>query len=172
MAQVAVLLAFFGPRSPSSGAVAAVVQAQAALWLGLTPLVVLLLSESSLLVVPANLLTVPIMTLVTVPSLFLGVGIGMLQMFAPQMESIAALCTLLLGVADFSLELIDVLLNALISALPPQSSSIGFNNVPTVLVALLGGLMLLLPLAAYFPRGCGLCLATLANKCGIHGSTR
>ena len=150
---VAVLLAFFGPRSPSSGTVAAVVQAQAALWLGLTPLVVLLLSESSLLVVPANLLTVPIMTLVTVPTLFLGVGIGMLQMFAPQMESIAALCTLLLGVADFSLELIDVLLNALISALPPQSSSIGFNNVPTVLVALLGGLMLLLPLAAYFRVG-------------------
>ena len=29
---VAVLLAFFGPRSPSSGTVAAVVQAQAALW--------------------------------------------------------------------------------------------------------------------------------------------
>ena len=88
---------------------------------------VLLLSESPLLVVPSNLLTVPIMTLVTVPTLFLGVGIGMLQMFAPQMESIAALCSFFLGVAGFSLELIDVLLNALVSALPPQSSSIGFN---------------------------------------------
>ena len=74
-------------------------------------------------------------------------------MFAPQMESIAALYSLLLGVADFSLELIDVLLNALISALPPQSSSIGFNNIPTVFVALLGGLMLLAPFAANFRVG-------------------
>ena len=150
---VAVLIAFFAPRSPASGSVASVIQAQGALWLGLTPLVILLLAESSLLVVPANLLTVPIMTLVTVPTLFVGLGIGFMQSIFPEAEGLGWLCTVALRVADFSLALIDVLLNALLNTLPQRSSSIGYVSVATAVVALLGGLMLLLPLSLYFRAG-------------------
>ena len=150
---VAVLIAFFGPRSPSSGTVASVIQAQGALWLGLTPLVVLLLAESSLLVVPANLLTVPIMTLVTVPTLFLGLGMGFMQSIFPEAENLGWLCSFALRAADFSLALIDVLLNALLNTLPQRSSSIGYVSVVIAVVALIGGLTLLLPLSPYFRAG-------------------
>ena len=129
------------------------IQAQGALWLGLTPLVILLLAESSLLVVPANLLTVPIMTLVTVPTLFVGLGIGFMQSIFPEAEGLGWLCTVVLRVADFSLALIDALLNALLNTLPQRSSSIGYVSVATAVVALLGGLMLLLPLSLYFRAG-------------------
>lgn len=114
---------------------------------------VLLLAESSLLVVPANLLTVPIMTLVTVPTLFLGLGMGFVQSIFPEAENLGSLFSFALRAADFSLALIDVLLNTLLNTLPQRSPSIGYVIVVTAVVALIGGLMLLLPLSPYFPAG-------------------
>ena len=63
---VAALVCFFSTRHPACSAVSALVQAQIVLSLGLSPLLVLLLGEASLLSMPANFLTVPIVTLVTV----------------------------------------------------------------------------------------------------------
>ena len=78
--------------------------------------------------------------------------LGLCRIF-PEAESLGWLCTFALRTADFSLALTDVLLDALLNTLPQRSSSIGYVSGVTAVVALLGGLMLLLPLSLYFRAG-------------------
>jgi competence protein ComEC len=146
---VAALVGFFSARHPAGGAVSALVQAQIVLSLGLSPLLVLLLGEASLLSMPANFVTVPIVTLVTVPMLFCGVALGLLPHWLSVSSVISYLSALTLQVADFSLALVDVLLTALLHSVPQHSASVGYVGVWTAMAALAGGVSLLMPLSVY-----------------------
>lgn len=146
---VAALVGFFSARHPVCGTVSALVQAQIVLSLGLSPLLVLLLGEASLLSMPANFLTVPIVTLVTVPMLFSGLALGLLPHWLPASSAIQSLSTLTLQVADFSLALVDVLLTALLHSVPQHSASVGYVGVCTAIAALVGGIAVLMPLSIH-----------------------
>jgi competence protein ComEC len=146
---VAALVGFFSARHPVCGTVSALVQAQIVLSLGLSPLLVLLLGEASLLSMPANFLTVPIVTLVTVPMLFSGLALGLLPHWLPASSAIQSLSTLTLRVADFSLALVDVLLTALLHSLPQHSASVGYVGVCTAIAALVGRIAVLMPLSIH-----------------------
>lgn len=146
---VAALVGFFSARHPACGAISALVQAQIVLSLGLSPLLVLLVGETSLLSMPANFLTVPIVTLVTVPTLFTGLALSVLSYGLPVSSALQSLATLTLQIADFSLALVDVLLTALLHSVPQHSASVGYVGVWTALAALIGGVAVLMPLSIY-----------------------
>ena len=146
---VAALVGYFYPRRPAGGSVSALVQAQLVLSLGLSPLLVLLLGEASLLSMPANFLTVPIVTLVTVPFLFFGVILGLLPQWLLASAAVQGLSALTLRVADFSLALVDILLAALLHSVPEHSASVGYVGTWTALVAAVGGVAVLMPLSTY-----------------------
>ena len=146
---VAALVGYFYSRRPVAGPVSALVQAQMVLSLGLSPVLVLLLGEASLLSMPANFLTVPIVTLVTVPFLFMGVILGLLPSWLGASAAVQALSAVALRVADFSLALVDILLAALLHSVPEHSASVGYVGTLTALVATLGGVAVLMPLGTY-----------------------
>lgn len=146
---VAALVCFFSTRHPACSAVSALVQAQIVLSLGLSPLLVLLLGEASLLSMPANFLTVPIVTLVTVPTLFLGLGLAMLAFWLPALSAVQNLSELTLQVADFSLALVDVLLTALLESVPQHSVSVGYVGVWAAITGLVGDIAVLMPVSIH-----------------------
>ena len=110
---VAVLLDFFFPRRIRAGSMASRLQIQGVLWLRLSPLLLLLLSEAALDSVLANLLTVPIVTLITVPALSIGIALAFLGGWFSHCVSDS-----LLHATDFSFVLVDVLLNTLVDQYP------------------------------------------------------
>ena len=114
-----------------------------------SPLLVLLLGEASLLSMPANFLTVPIVTLVTVPTLFLGLGLAMLAFWLPALSAVQNLSELTLQVADFSLALVDVLLTALLESVPQHSVSVGYVGVWAAITGLVGGIAVLMPVSIH-----------------------
>ncbi|NCF45036.1 MAG: DNA internalization-related competence protein ComEC/Rec2 [Proteobacteria bacterium] len=153
---VAVLLGFFYPRRPRAGSVASLLQVQGVLWLGLSPLLVLLLGEVAVGSMLANLLTVPIVTLVTVPALFIGTALAFLGGSLSHGASDG-----LLHAADFSLVLVDVLLNMLLDQMPARSATVGYVPIATGFAALLAGFVVLLPLSVYARLGAALAVLTL-----------
>jgi competence protein ComEC len=160
---VVVLLGFFYPRRPRAGSIASLLQVQGVLWLGLSPLLVLLLSEVALGSVLANLLTVPIVTLITVPALFIGIALVFLGGWFSHGVSDS-----LLHAADFSLVLVDVLLNTLLDQVPARSATVGYVPVVTGFVALLAGFVVLLPLSVYARVGAAVAALTLTLQTPAH----
>lgn len=159
---VSVLLAFFSPRHPAAGPIGSTIQAQGVLCLGLSPLVVLVVNEASLLSMPANFLVVPIVTLITVPFLFLGIFFEVLQsVLQPESALFSALAFDLLRGADFSLTLSDVLLDALLQSVERRSTSFGYVSTITGILAMIAGLVLLLPLKTYARVGAGCMLLSV-----------
>ena len=98
---------------------------------------------------PANFLTVPIVTLVTVPTLFLGLGLAMLAFRLPALSAVQNLSELTLQVADFSLALVDVLLTALLESVPQHSVSVGYVGVWAAITGLVGGIAVLMPVSIH-----------------------
>jgi competence protein ComEC len=136
--------------------------AQVVLFVGLTPLTALVIGEAALVALPGNYLAVPILTLVTVPCLFLGLGfhgISDLISGAPNFL-LLWIASSMLHVADFSILLIETLLTALLEIVPDRSISVGFASPHASAFALISGLILLLPLPSYVRIGaCGGLLA-------------
>ena len=110
---VAVLLGFFYPRRPRASSMAPRLQVQGVLWLGLSPLSLLLLSEVALGSVLANFLTVPIVTRTIFLALVIGIALPFLGGWFSHCASDS-----LLHAADFSLVSVDVLLNMLLNQVP------------------------------------------------------
>lgn len=160
---VAVLLFFFLPRRSATSALSGTILAQVVLFIGLSPLAVLVIGQSALVALPGNYLAVPILTLVTVPCLFLGLGIHAISDVWPSALSfvLASIANPILHVADFSVLLIETLLTALLEIVPKRSVSIGFVSIETVSVGLVSGLILLLPVSAYVRLGAGVGLLVL-----------
>ena len=114
---VAGLIWAFSPRSKSVGPVFGFLLAQVAIFLWLTHLLGILVGEVSLLSIPANLLALPIITVVTLPALILGLS---LYFVAPD------LAIWLLYLADFSIALIYAWLAGLQSVVPEYSRTFGY----------------------------------------------
>lgn len=159
---VAVLLFFFLPRRPATPRLSGAIFAQMVLFVGLTPLAALVIGEAALVALPGNYMAVPILTLVTVPCLFVGLGIlGISDVIsgAPGIL-LVSIANSMLHVADFSVVLIETLLTALLEIVPKRSVSIGFASPHVSAFALISGLILLLPLSNYVRLGaCGGLLA-------------
>lgn len=159
---VAVLLFFFLPRRPAAPKLSGAILAQVVMFVGLTPLVALVIGEAALVALPGNYLAVPILTLVTVPCLFLGLvfhGIGDVISGAPT-SVLPWIASSILHVADFSVVLIEILLTALLELVPNRSVSIGFVSPQACVFAVVSALILLLPVRNYVRIGaCGGLLA-------------
>ena len=138
--------------------------AQVVLFIGLSPLAVLVIGQSALVALPGNYLAVPILTFGHgVPCLFLGLGIHAISDVWPGALSfvLASIANPILHLADFSVLLIETLLTALLEIVPKRSVSIGFVSIETVSVGLVSGLILLLPVSAYVRLGAGVGLLVL-----------
>jgi competence protein ComEC len=168
---VAVLLFFFLPRRPRASALSGGILVQLVLFIGLSPLAALVVGESALVALPGNYLAVPILTLVTVPCLFIGLGVHAISDVMSGVPSfvLASIANPILHLADFSVLLIETLLIALLDIVPQRSVSIGYVNVETALAALIGGLIALLPLSAYARIGAfsGLLALGLQTSAGV-----
>jgi len=134
---VAGLIWAFSPRSKSVGPVFGFLLAQVAIFLWLTPLLGILVGEVSLLSIPANLLALPIITVVTLPALILGLS---LYFVAPD------LAIWLLYLADFSIALIYAWLAGLQSVVPEYSRTFGYFSLFVALVGFIACLFMFVPI--------------------------
>ena len=135
-AAVAGLLFYFRPRQPTSSWVRGLLACQVVLFLVLVPWLGVTVGEIPLVSPIANVLVVPVMSLVTIP---LGM-VGAMTVKTAFAQSFGHLC--LLG-ADFSLELVLTLLEKLRGSLP----GFGYFDWSSMLLACFGALILLMPVA-------------------------
>lgn len=165
---VVVLLFFFLPRRPAASTLSGAVQAQIVLFLGLSPLTVMVIGESALIAMPGNYLAVPILTLVTIPCLFIGLGLLLIgeSMSGATSFDLVQVAVLVLHVADFSIVLVETLLAAVLETVPKRSASIGYVSLEAAVVVMVSGLILLLPLRAY--ARIGACSGLLALGLQTH----
>jgi competence protein ComEC len=124
---VASLLLYFGPRQPRPSWVSGLLLCQLVLFFGLVPWLGLSAGEIPLISPLANMLVVPVMTLITIP---LGMSGVLLQQF-PGLDVVAHWCLL---VADISLSVVLALLQKLQGTLP----SFGYFSRSTAVVAMFG----------------------------------
>jgi competence protein ComEC len=162
---VAVLLWFYLSRRPGAAYLSGVIQAQGVLFVGLTPVTVQVLGEAALLAMPANYLAVPILTLITMPCLFLGLlALALTSNDSYLLDLIMKpVAQTLLRLADFSVVLIESLLDSLLNSVPLSSASLGYVSAPIAVAAMVSALIVLLPIRAYFRWGacCGLMMIGL-----------
>jgi competence protein ComEC len=134
---VAGLLWAFSPRSNTVGPIVGFLLAQAVVLLWLSPILGLLVGEVSLLALPANLLALPIITLVTLPSLIIGLGLyGILP----------ELGLGFLYLADFSIALIFAWLQGLQAAVPEYNRSFGYFAANIAVVGFIAAVLILAPI--------------------------
>lgn len=127
---VAILLLTLSHRHGRTGRVADLLRAQVALSAGMLPLVSLLTGSLPLTGIPANLLAVPLMSLLVVPAALLG---GLLLTFAP-------------GAAGLALQAADAVLTVVLAWLEwlAQAPSVtASGGAPALLAAQLAALWLL-----------------------------
>tara|TARA_E500000178_G_scaffold182606_1_gene181155 strand:+ start:2484 stop:4541 length:2058 start_codon:yes stop_codon:yes gene_type:complete len=144
---VLALLWFFEPRVKAYSTVGAFVRAQWVLSVAFAPWTALILGQFSVLMLAANLITVPLIMTLTLPALLLAILLYLLDV---------ALAETFFSLADFSLYLFKVVLSALYAQPVPgvQGIETGFLAVPFLLIALGAGLWCTLPLsglARYLP---------------------
>jgi len=135
---VAGLIWAFSPRSNIVGPVFGFLLAQCVIFLWLSPVLGLLVGEVSLLSVPANLLALPIITVITLPMLIIGLG---LYFIAPELG------IGLLQFADFSLALIFAWLQGLQAAVPEYNRSFGYFTFFTGLCGFIAAIYILSPVS-------------------------
>ncbi len=133
-AAVAVLLFFFGQRYPRQTWVRGFVSCQAVLLVGLTPWLGVTAGEVPLISPIANLLVVPLMSLLTIPLAMAG---------ALLLNIVPALGHLLLSIADISLAPVMYLLESL----RDQLGSSGYFAARAALQGMLAGIVLMLPVS-------------------------
>lgn len=134
-AAVASLLYVFSPRDPVFTWTTGLLVCQLVLFLALTPWLGVFVGAVPLVSPLANLLVVPVVTLITIPA-------GMAGLLAGQLSWLASLSQLCLYVADVSLALvIEVLVQ-----LPRAQTSIGFFDFGRAILALLSAVIVLSPM--------------------------
>lgn len=134
-AAVASLLVYFAPRQGALTWVRGLVICQGVLFVGLLPWLGITVGEFPLISPLANLIVVPLMTLVTIPVGITGAVISNIGVF----EGLAHGCLL---IADFSVSVVLVLLKLCRGAAP----SVGYFSVSVGLCAWVAFLIMTLPI--------------------------
>ena len=133
---VAGLIWTFSPRSNIVGPVFSFLLAQSVIFFWLSPLLGVLVGEVSLLSVPANLLALPIITIVTLPALIAGLG---LYFITPELGAG------LLQLADFSIALVFAWLQGLQVAALEYNRTFGYFSVMFGLCGFISSVFILSP---------------------------
>jgi len=134
---VAGLIWNFSPRSNIVGPVFGFLLAQCVIFFWLSPILGGLVGEVSLLSMPANLLALPIITIVTLPALIIGLG---LYSIAPELG------VGLLQLADFSIALIFAWLQGLHAAAPEYNRTFGYFSIVIALCCFISPIFMLSPI--------------------------
>ena len=143
-----------------SGSVYTFLRAQVVLFLCMAPLLGVLVGAVPFISIPANIMAVPVVTLVTLPSLLLG-------LLFSKVSSVVS--DWLLAVADISLATVFNMLDWLLSVVPLQMQSFGYFSSVTALVAGVAALVSCLPVSPglRFVVSIGLLPMLLANTANL-----
>ena len=143
-----------------SGGVYTFLRAQIVLFLCMAPLLGVLVGAVPFISIPANIMAVPVVTLVTLPSLLLG-------LLFTKVSSVVS--DWLLAVADISLTSVFNMLDWFLSVVPLQLQSFGYFSPETASVAGVAALVICIPvsLGLRFVVGIGLLPMLLANATNL-----